>query len=257
LLLVIYPLITSFNLILSNLDALQKVFASELYWRALLNTFLFLVIAVPIKMILALFLSGFINAFKKYFLVKIVSVMYLLPWSIPAISSALSFRWMLNYDYGIINMFLTDIGLPKVGWLLDYQTALFSIVVFHVWKWTPLWTLMLLAARQAIPDELYEAAKVDGANISQSFVHITWPMLKQVFLTCMTLTSVWSIGEFEAIWLITLTGPNQSTNTITTLGFREVFIYGNLINGLAIYFSILPVVLVLVIFLLLLFRRRG
>jgi len=92
--------------------------------QALVNTLIFVGIAVPVKMILALILSGFLSYYNRISIVRVLNVLYLLPWAIPAISAALSFRWSLNYDYGIINTFLTDLGLPRVRWLLDYPTAM-------------------------------------------------------------------------------------------------------------------------------------
>jgi multiple sugar transport system permease protein len=253
--LMIYPIILSSSMI--SLHDLLSLFRSDLYIQSLKNLLLFTGIAVPVKLVLALFISGILSGFKKNKLVKILSIIYPLPWAIPAMSAALSFRWSLDYDFGIINRMLSDLGLPKVPWLLTYPTAMLSIIIFHVWKWTPLWTLMLFAARQVIPEELYEAARIDGASSLQMFKNVTFPLIKGTFLICLLLSSIWSMGEFEAIWLVTLGGPNQTTHTITTLGIREVFFYGNLDKGIAIYFSIFPLIAALMIIILLLLRRGS
>ncbi|MEM4523069.1 MAG: sugar ABC transporter permease [Nitrososphaeria archaeon] len=233
------------------------LFKNDLYLQSLKNLLIFTGIAVPLKLLLALFISGILTGFRKNRLVKILSVLYPLPWAIPAMSSALSFRWALDYDFGIINKIFFDIGLPKIPWLLTYPTAMFSIICFHIWKWTPMWTLMLFAARQAIPEELYEAARIDGASSTQMFKNVTFPQIKNTFLTCLLLSSIWSMGEFEAIWLVTLGGPNQTTHTITTLGVREVFFYGNLDKGIAIYFSIFPLIITFMLIILFLLRRES
>ncbi|MEM3385623.1 MAG: sugar ABC transporter permease [Nitrososphaeria archaeon] len=254
-LLMIYPIILSANMI--SFEKLSLLFRNDLYIQSLTNLLIFTGIAVPLKLLLALFVSGILSGFRRNLLVKILSILYPLPWAIPAMSAALSFRWSLDYDFGMINKVLSDIGLPKVPWLLTYPTAMFSIIYFHIWKWAPLWTLMLFAARQAIPEELYEAARIDGASSMQMFKNVTFPQIKNIFLICLLLSSIWSMGEFEAIWLVTLGGPNQSTHTITTLGIREVFFYGNLDKGIAIYFSIFPLIATFMLIILFLLRREG
>ncbi|MGQ9781646.1 MAG: carbohydrate ABC transporter permease [Nitrososphaeria archaeon] len=253
-LLMIYPIILSATMISSQ--DLLSLFNNDLYLQSLTNLLLFTGIAVPIKLVLAMFISGILSGSKRNPFVKILSVVYPLPWAIPAMSAALSFRWSLDYDFGIINKILSDVGLPRVPWLLTYPAAMASIIIFHVWKWTPLWTLMLFSARQVIPEELYEAARIDGASPIQMFKNVTFPLIKGTFFICLLLSSIWSMGEFEAIWLVTLGGPNQTTHTITTLGIREVFFYGNLGKGIAIYFSILPLIAAFMAIILFLLRRE-
>jgi multiple sugar transport system permease protein len=233
----------------------SKLFSNSLYTQALFNTAVFILGAVPLKMALALFLSGFLNYYNKIRIVKVLNVMYLLPWAIPAVSAALSFRWSLNYDYGIINKFLVDIGLPRVRWLLDYQTAILSVIVFHIWKWLPMWTLILLAGRKGISEEIYESAAIDGASLFRRFTGITAPLISKLFFICLLLSSIWSLGEFEAVWLVTMAGPNQLTHIITTIGYKFTFIDANLVGGLAAYMSLLPVVIVIVIILIILTRE--
>jgi len=252
---IIYPLAASLSMMFMNPEVITELFSDELYIRAFYNTLVFVGVAIPLKLTAALFLSGFLSHFRKYSIVKVVGVLYLLPWALPAVPAALSFRWSLNYDFGLFNKFLTDLGLPKIPWLLTYPTAMASIIIFHVWKWLPQWTLLLYAGRQSIPDELYEAAKIDGASLWSSFTDITFPLLKKLFVICMVLSSIWSIGEFEAIWLVTMAGPNQATHTITTLGFNEVFQFGNFVKGVSVYMSVLPLISALLLVLIMLFRR--
>jgi multiple sugar transport system permease protein len=253
--LMIYPLILSLSMI-SFKDALT-LFGDELYIRSLKNLFIFIGVAVPVKLVLALFISAILSGFRRNPIVKLLGVIYPLPWAIPAMSAALSFRWSLNYDFGIVNKMLVDLGLWKIPWLLTYPTAMLSIILFHVWKWTPLWTLMLFSARQAIPEELYEVAKIDGASLFQVFKNVTFPLIRNTFLVCLLLSSVWSMGEFEAIWLVTMGDPNASTHTITTLGFREIFAYGNLGKGIAMYFSVFPVVVAVMVSIIFILRRES
>jgi len=252
---VLYPIINSMILSVSEPEVLSELFSSPKYWEAFRNLLIFLYVAVPIKFLMALLISGFLITYRNSIFGKIIGAIYLLPWAIPTVASALAFRWSLDYDFGLFNKMLTDLGLPRIPFLLSYWPAMFSIIIFHVWKWTPMWTLLIYAGRQSIPEELYESAQIDGASIYQRFLHITMPLIKKLFLICLLLSLIWSTGEFEAIWLVTMAGPAGATHTITTLGFQQVFQYANMIKGVSIYISVLPLVCVMMLILIVVFRR--
>ncbi|MEM3942084.1 MAG: sugar ABC transporter permease [Candidatus Bathyarchaeia archaeon] len=252
----IIPLINSFSLGLSDVNILLDLFRSTIYINAFRNLLIFLLGAIPIKFVGALFISGFLLYYRRSIIGKVASALYLVPWALPTVPAALAFRWSLDYDYGLFNKILTDLGLPRIPWLLKYEWAMLSIILFHVWKWMPMWTLLLYAGRQSIPEEFYEAAEIDGASLFQRFCHITLPLIIKLYAICVLLSTIWSIGEFEAIWLVTMAGPAGSTHTITTLGIQQVFQYANLIKGINIFLSILPFVSALMLFLMILFGRR-
>ena len=252
---IVYPIINCIALLSSDPEVVWEMLRSSTYWRAFKNLLIFLYSAIPIKFAGALLISGFLIYYRNNIMSKIAGAFYLLPWALPTVPAALAFRWSLDYDYGLFNKILTDLGLPKIPWLLSYHYAMLSIVIFHVWKWMPMWTLLLYAGRQSIPEELYEAAMIDGASMFRRFFHVTLPLIVKLYLICMLLSLIWSMGEFEAIWLVTMAGPAGSTHTITTLGFQQVFQYANMIKGASVYISVLPMVFVLMLFLMLLFRR--
>jgi multiple sugar transport system permease protein len=254
---VLYPLINSLVLSVTNFEIIAELFQSTKYWEAFRNLLIFLSIAVPIKFLIALLISGFLITYKNSILGKIIGAIYLLPWALPTVASALAFRWSLDFDFGLFNKILTDLGLPRIPFLLSYWPAMLSIILFHVWKWAPMWTLLLYAGRQSIPEELYESAQMDGASVYQRFFYITMPLIKKLFLICLLLSLIWSTGEFEAIWLVTMAGPAGATHTITTLGFQQVFQYANLMKGLSIYISVLPIACMMMLILIVLFRRRS
>src|SRR6266436_2320294 len=121
------------------------------------NTLVFLLVAVNLKLVLALIVSGFFVHPQRW--IRWVSIIFILPWAVPSIPTILSFRWMLNSEWGMINNVLFrffDI-FPGPGWLLDPDLAMGSIILVHIWKYLPFWTLILLAGRLAIPHDLYEA----------------------------------------------------------------------------------------------------
>jgi multiple sugar transport system permease protein len=138
---VVYPLLYS-ALIVSSGDYLSRVMSDPLFWRSLTNTLIYVGLAVNIKMFIALVLSGLLT-FTQFRIVRVMSYLYLLPWAVPIIAGVLSYRWMLQKEWGIVNKFLSDIGLQPVNWLGSYEGAMAALISFHVWKWTPLWTLIV------------------------------------------------------------------------------------------------------------------
>jgi multiple sugar transport system permease protein len=158
---------------------------------------------------------------------------------------------MLNSQWGLVNntiwsLFQAD-GPP---WLDNSTLALGSVIYAHIWKWMPFWTIIFLAGRMAIPPELYEAAKVDGASSLDLFRHITVPMMASLYLVCTLLSSIWALGDFNAVRFISGGGPALSTHVLATLGIRNAFEIGNPALGMATVLSALPVLIPLVILLM-------
>lgn len=223
--------------------------SSSDYHRALLNTTLYVGIAVNIKLILALLIANYLN--KEFKGRAMVEILFLLPWAIPTVSALLNFRWILDTDMGIINQILSTISLSKVRWLSQYDTAMLSIIVFHIWKWLPFWTVIFLGGIKSIPRELYEACSIDGGGIWKTFRFITLPLIKPLYVICVLLSTIWTIGDFNTVYVLTGGGPAQTTNVLATLAYRYAFFVGDFGIASAIITFILPIVLIL---LLLLFR---
>ena len=106
------------------------------------------------------------------------------------------------------------------NWLNDPTLALSLAMLVHIWKSLPFWTLILIAGRLAIPDDLYEAASVDGATRWQKFRYITWPSMRTLYLTCTILSTIWTLGDFNSVYLLTGGGPADLTHVLATLGIR-------------------------------------
>ncbi len=251
---VVYPLLYS-ALIVSSGDYLSRVMSDPLFWRSLTNTLIYVGLAVNIKMFLALVLSGLLT-FTQFRIVRVMSYLYLLPWAVPIIAGVLSYRWMLQKEWGIVNKFLSDIGLQPVNWLGSYEGAMAALISFHVWKWTPLWTLIFYAARQGIDPSLYEAAKIDGASRLKEFLYITWPQLKYLYIFNTMLSTIWVTGEFDIPYLLTRGDPGETTHLLSTLGFRYAFVLLRIREGLSLYLLVIPVLLIFIILLLRLFGGR-
>ncbi len=200
-------------------DSYQALVADPIFFRTLVNTLIFLGVAINIKMMIALGLSGFFIQTRWW--IKVLSVIFILPWAVPSIPTILSVRFMLNPEWGVINSTIFRLtGLDGPNWLNDPTLALTFSMVMHVWKSLPFWTLILIAGRLAIPTEQYEAASVDGATSWQKFRYITWPSMSSLYLTSTILSAIWTLGDFNSVYLLTGGGPADLTHVLSTLGIR-------------------------------------
>ena len=196
-----------------------KLFEDPIFFRTAINTVIFLAVAINVKMLIALYLSGFFLHTRWW--IKILAVLFILPWAVPSIPTILSVRFMLNPEWGVINStYFRLTGLDGPNWLNDPTLALSLSMLMHIWKSLPFWTLILLAGRMAIPAEQYEAASVDGASNWQKFRYITWPAMSGLYLTSTLLSTIWTLGDFNSVYLLTGGGPADLTHVLATLGIR-------------------------------------
>jgi multiple sugar transport system permease protein len=215
---VLYPL--GYGLWLARHPASYvKLFEDPIFFRTVVNTVVFLVVAINVKMAVALLLSGFFVQARWW--IKALSFLFILPWAVPSIPTILSVRFMLNPEWGVINSLIFRLtGLDGPNWLNDPTLALSFSMLMHVWKSLPFWTLILIAARLAIPADQYEAAAVDGATNWQKFRYITWPAMRTLYLTSTILSMIWTLGDFNSVYLLTGGGPADLTHVLATLGIR-------------------------------------
>jgi multiple sugar transport system permease protein len=226
-----------------------ELFDDPVYQMTVVNTLIYLAIAVNLKMVLALLLSGFFM--RKGWWVKALLMLFVLPWAVPEMPELISIHWMLNGDYGFLNNVLwTFFHVNGPAWLDTRWLALGAVIVTHIWKWTPFWTVILLAGRMAIPSEINEAAKVDGCTGVRTFLHITFPMLANLYLVCTLLSTMFTLGGFNEVYFVTGGGPAMSTYVLANLGIRDAFDLAQPSLGVAAVISALPLVIPLVVVLM-------
>jgi multiple sugar transport system permease protein len=226
-----------------------ELFADPIYQKTVVNTVLYLALGVNVKMFLALLLSGFFM--RPGWWMKVLLLIFVLPWAVPQISTFISIHWMLNGEWGFLNNVLyTLFHVEGPHWLNDRWTALGAVIVSHIWKWTPFWTLILLAGRMAIPLDLRDTAKVDGATGLRGFVYITFPLLANLYLICTLLSTIFLLGDFNAVYFVSGGGPANTTHVLATLGIRNAFDIAQPRLGVAAVMSALPLVIPLVIVLM-------
>ena len=219
-----------------------------IFTRSVVNTLIFLIVGINLKMIVALFLSGFFVQARTW--IKWLSLLFILPWAVPSIPTILSVRFMLNPEWGLINHVIFSLtGEDGPNWLNDPSVALAMAILMHIWKSLPFWTLILIAGRLAIPHELYEAASVDGASRWQKFRFITWPSMQTHYLTSTILSMIWTLGDFNSVYLLTGGGPADLTHVLATLGIRYLRL-DQVDLSMAAIVCALPLVLPLVYFMM-------
>jgi multiple sugar transport system permease protein len=220
------------------------LYDDPIFARAAINTLIFLVIGINLKMLIALFLSGFFIQSRSW--IKWLSVLFILPWAVPSIPTILSVRFMLNPEWGVVNQLIFKFtGEDGPNWLNEPSLALSMAILVHIWKSLPFWTLILMTGRLAISQDLFEAADVDGASWWQKFRYITWPSMQTLYLTCTLLSMIWTLGDFNSVYLLTGGGPADLTHVLATLGIRYLRL-DQLDLSMAAIVCALPLVLPLV-----------
>ncbi len=232
----------------SSPKSYATLFADPLFLRTLGNTVVFLAVGINLKLFLALLLSGYFATTRPW--IRWLGVIFILPWAVPSIPTILSFRWMLNSEWGMLNGLLWDVfGIEGPWWLVDPHLAFASVITVHIWKYLPFWTLILLAGRMAVPTELYEVAQIDGATPLQQFTYVTWPHLRNLYITSTLLSTIFSLGDFNSVYLLTGGGPAELTHVLATLGIRYAFNVQELGLGMATVMVAIPALVPLVILL--------
>ena len=223
-----YPLLftlfysfTDYNL-LRNLRTPAKFIALENYTdllknayfqQSVLNTVKFTILVVIFEMLVGFAMALLVNSLRRG--QKLMRTLLLLPYLLPTVTVALSWRMMLSPNYGIVNQFLTSLNLPVYNWFSDMKTAFGMLVLIDVWQSAPFVFLLLYAALQAVPQTQYEAARIDGAGRIQTLFYVTIPNIKNSLALCALLRTIDSFRLFDKVNLLTGGGPANSTATIT------------------------------------------
>lgn len=204
----------------AGLDNFEKVVTDTHFYPAVGNTIVWTVGSVVGEFVVGLGAAILLN--RKMRGQVLFRVATFIPWLVPIVVAGMTWEWMLNPDFGIINSVLTSTGLVEspVNFLGDKDWAMATVIFVNVWRTFPYYTISFLAAMQAIPDELYEAAALDGANAWRRFWSVTVPQLRSVALIIVFIHLIWTAVNFDFIWVLTQGGPNYATMTLPILIYR-------------------------------------
>ena len=245
---VVYPVV--FGLWLGSDPKLYvQVFENPHYPTTVLNTLLLAGVGVNVKMFLAFVLSGFFLRPGRW--IKALLVLFMLPWALPALPAYLSMHWMLIGYGGFMNSALeTLFGIDGPIWFNSYGLAMGANVVSYIWKWLPFWTLVFMAGRMAIPQDIYDAADVDGASGIRRFMFVTFPLLANLYLVSTLLSTLWTVGDFTTAYFVSSGAPALQTEVLSTFGFRLAFDWGRPDLGVTAVMTALPLLIPIAILLI-------
>lgn len=231
---IVFPVINTFRLSISTRDGTSytlehyaEAVSDPVVQTAFGNTFLISVISVCFFILIGLSTALFLNRpMRGRVWLRIIA---LLPWTVPDVAVGLSWRWIYNPTYGVLNSLIEGLGFPfgNIEWLSSPGLAIYSIIGTNIWRGYPFVMVILLAGLQSIPKELYECAALDGANALKQFWYITIPGLKKPLIVSLTLSTIWEFRRFALVSIMTGGGPGYSTEVMPTLIFKQYFKFFN------------------------------
>lgn len=253
-LIVLYPLFTGLMYSVKNstmfdsgtfvgLKNFIKVFELTDFWNALRFSLIFSILSVIGSYSAGLAIALLLNKdvpFRSFFRAAI-----LLPWIIPSIVSIVSWRWLLGDQQSLVNTALGWVGINPKLFLADQNWAVISVSLVKIWRSFPFMMVSLLAVLQTIPQEQYEAAYLDGANRFQSFRYVTWPNLVPITIVCAILMTIWSVNDFDTIYLLTSGGPIDVTQNIIIMSYKYAFTKNDIASSSAMAIIAMVILMVL------------
>lgn len=231
----IFPIVHAFRISLDRrmpvfgisyfvgVDNYRFLLQDSRFWQSFLNTAYFSLLSVSLELITGLILAILLHrSFRGRGLFR---ALVLIPWAVPTVVSARMWEWILNYEFGVLNYLLQQIGLlsAPLNWLGDRTLAMFALILADVWKTSPFAAIILLAGLQMIPEELYEAARVDGAGEWQIFRRITAPLLLPFMVIALLFRTLDAFRIFDLAYVLTGGGPASTTESLSLYAYTLLF----------------------------------
>jgi multiple sugar transport system permease protein len=226
-------------------DNLRALGSDELFWQALKVTSIFTIISVPVSLVASLVLALLMNT--KVRGLNYFRTIYYLPSIVPAVANAVLWSWILNTDFGLANILLRAVGLPKIQWLQDPDWALPAIILISLWGLGAS-MVIYLAGLQGIPTVFYEAADIDGAGRFAQLWHITLPLLSPVIFFNLIISIIGTFQIFTAGYLVTNGGPQNATLFYVLYLYRNIFQYLKLGYAAALGWVLFAIIMLLTLF---------
>ncbi len=228
-----------YNPTFNGIDNYTKLFKEPIFYKVMFNTFMYLIIAVPFLVIFPLFIAILIN--QKIRGVTLYKILIYFPVIVSIVVAAIAFKWLYASE-GVLNYLLSLLHIEPIGWLVDTKWALFSVAMVTVWKGIGYYMMIYLASLMSVPQDLYEAADIDGANFIQKHLTVTVPHIMPTIALVSTISTISAMKVFAEIYVMTKGGPLDSSKTIVYYIYERAF--ENLDLG---YASALAVVLLVVV----------
>lgn len=222
------------------------VLSGQKFWLYFANTLFFGVVSIGAGLVLQLGVALMLNTDLPFR--RVWQALIILPWAVPHVITTMLWKLLFNPTFGAINWALLELGLitGPINWFSGKWVAFFTIIITDIWIRTPLVVLILLAGLQTIPDDMYEAARIDGAGLWNQFRHVTLPMLRPALITVLVIRIILALRAFDIIYAMTLGGPGDATTVIGLDIYQNLIIFGDVS-----YAAAEAMILVLVIYILL------
>lgn len=262
--LVIYP--AFYSLFLATLNKSMErfvglgnftfLFKRETFWMVVEQSILFAVTAVVFKALIGFFVAHFVHAIPTKGQRKWRG-MLLVPWVIPPAMSTLAWFWLFDPSYSAFNWVLNLFGLEGIPWLGQAGWARFSVILVNVWYGAPFFLIMYLAALKSVPDQLYEAAEIDGANWWQRLWYVTLPMMRNIIAITVLFSLIVTFANFDIVRVLTAGGPIDQTHVFATWAFKLGIEGGDIPLGACVSLFMVPILGIAAVFILRDITRRG
>jgi multiple sugar transport system permease protein len=232
------------------------LFSRDTFWLVVEQSAIFAVTAVFFKALIGIITAHLVNNLpapgqRKW------RGMLLVPWVIPLSLSTLGWFWLLDPTYSAFNWLLTQVGGPPISWLSQPNWARLSTILVNVWYGSPFFLIMYLAALKSVPEQLYEAASIDGASAWQKFVHITLPMMRNIIAITVLFSLIVTFANYDIVRVLTAGGPRNTTHVFATWAFQLGIASGDIPLGASVSLFMFPILGISAIFILRGVRRRG
>jgi multiple sugar transport system permease protein len=262
--LIIYPALYSIYLSMLNkaqtkfigLDNFSYLLKRDTFWMVVQQSAIFALSAVFFKALIGLVTAHLVNNLPSKGQRKWRG-MLLVPWVIPLALSTLGWWWLFDPTHSAFNWLIQGFGGSDIPWLSNPYWARFSVILVNVWYGAPFFLIMYLAALKSVPEQLYEAAQIDGANAWQRFLHITLPMMRNIIAITVLFSLIVTFANFDIVQIMTAGGPRNMTHVFATYAFLLGIRSGDLPLGAAVSLFMLPILAVSAMFILRGVRKRG
>jgi multiple sugar transport system permease protein len=262
--LILYPALYAIYLSLLNkaqtkfigLGNYAFLLTRNVFWMVVEQSVIFAVAAVVFKALIGIITAHLVNNLPTKGQRKWRG-MLLVPWVMPLSLSTLTWWWLLDPTYSALNWFLARVGGPQIPWLSDPYWARFSAILVNVWYGSPFFLIMYLAAIKSVPEQLYEAASIDGANAWQKFIHITLPMMRNIIAITVLFSLIVTFANYDIVRVLTAGGPRNMTHILPTWAFKLGIESGDIPLGAAVSLFMFPILAVSAVFILRGVRKRG
>jgi multiple sugar transport system permease protein len=233
-----------------------KLLGDSLFRQTVWNSFVYTASTVLLKMVLGVGLALLLN--REMPARDLVRGALLLPWIVPTSLSVLTWLWMFDSLFSVVNYVLLGAGLisKKIPWLGDPFWAMVSVVIVNTWRGLPFFAISFLAGLMTIPKQLYEAAETDGAGPARRFWHVTLPSLQPVIAVVVLFSTIWTFADFQIVYLLTHGGPINATQIFATMAYDVALVAGRIGEGSAIALYLFPALLGVIVLMLRYLRQE-